>query len=121
MPSFPSRSLLLRTTLFLAIFVLLTACGDESSTSSIPESPSTPQTQLHLSWLPHPDETTTGYLVHYGPTLDTTTVVISDLPVNSSNFDPQNPSVEYSAWDDLRLRTGDNACFRLKAYNPDGE
>ena len=77
--------------------------------------------ELFLAWLPHPDQSVTGYLVYYGPTLDATTMVISDLSINSNKFDLQVPSVTYKAWDDLRLRSNDSICFRLKAYNSDGQ
>ena len=75
---------------------------------------------LHVAWNPNPDQTVTGYLVYYGPALDATTMVASDLSVNSG-FNMQNPSVEYEAWGDLRLRAGDDICFRIKVYNSDGE
>ncbi len=114
--------------IFFGIFIavglgLLAACKGESLSDMSSTRPSVEpgDVRLHVAWNPHPDQTVTGYLVYYGPTLDTTTMVISDLPVSSRNLDPQNPSVEYDAWGDLRLRTGDNVCVRLKAYNPDGQ
>ena len=104
---------------------LLAACKGESlsdmsfSRSSV-ESVEPEDVTLHLAWNSHPGQTVTGYLVYYGPALDATTMVVSDLSVNSG-FNMQNPSVEYKAWGDLRLRAGDGICFRIKAYNSDGE
>ncbi len=109
--------------IFIAVSLgLLAACKEESLSdmSSSPRSVEPGDLTLHVAWNPHPDQTVTGYLVYYGPALDVTTMVVSDLSVNLG-FNMQNPSVEYKAWGDLRLRAGDDICFRLKAYNSDGE
>ncbi len=116
--------------IFFGIFIavslgLLAACTGESlsdmdSSHSSVESVEPGDVTLHLAWNPHHEQTVTGYLVYYGPALNATTMVASDLSVNSG-FNMQNPSVEYKAWADLRLRAGDDICFRIKAYNSDGE
>ncbi len=116
--------------IFVGIFIavslgLLAACTGESlsdmgSSHSSVESVEPGDVTLHLAWNPHPDQTVTGYLVYYGPALDTTTMVVSDLSVNSG-LDVQAPFAQYKAWGDLRLRAGDDICFRIKAYNSDGE
>ncbi len=119
-----------RICIFLGIFIavslgLLAACkgeslSDKSSSRSSVVSVEPGDVTLHVAWNPHPDQTVTGYLVYYGPALDATTMVVSDLSVNSG-FNMQNPSVEYKAWMDFRLRAGDDICFRIKAYNSDVE
>ena len=76
--------------------------------------------QLYLAWNANPDPSTTGYLVLYGPTTDTATTVIADVPIVTAGFDPQAPSVSYRTWEDLGLHPGDTVCFRLRAYNQDG-
>ena len=112
--------------IFIAVSLgLLAACKEESlsdmsSFHSSVETVEPGDVTLHVAWNPHPDQTVTGYLVYYGPALDATTLVVSDLSVNSG-FNMQNPSVEYKAWGDLRLRAGDDICFRIKVYNSDGE
>lgn len=132
MSSPPLGACFIRGILTITLLGLLVACDDESedvlkrddvSLTSLPGNTDGTVTdvELFLAWLPNPDETVTGYLVYYGPTLDSTTMVISDLSVNSDKFDLQAPSVTYKAWDDLRLRSNDSICFRLKAYNSDGE
>ena len=116
-----------RICIFLGIFIavslgLLAACKEESLSdrSAVPRSVEPRDVTLHLAWNPHPDQTVTGYLVYYGPALDATTMVVSDLSVNSG-LNMQAPFAQYKAWADLRLRAGDNICFRIKAYNSDGE
>jgi len=76
-------------------------------------------TVLTLIWDTNPDNVL-GYIVYYGPTADTATTQVSDIPINMAGFDPINPSVEYRSWDDLGLLVGDNICFTLKAYNAEG-
>ena len=116
-----------RICIFFGIFIavslgLLAACKGESLSDKSSSRPSVEPRDmtLHVAWNPNPDQTVTGYLVYYGPALDATTMVASDLSVNSG-FNMQNPSVEYEAWGDLRLRAGDDICFRIKVYNSDGE
>ncbi len=116
-----------RICIFFGIFIavslgLLAACKEESLSdrSSSPRSVEPEDVTLHLAWNPHPDQTVTGYLVYYGPALDATTMVVSDLSVNSG-LNMQAPFAQYKAWADLRLRAGDDICFRIKAYNSDGE
>ena len=76
--------------------------------------------QVYLAWNKHPDPSATGYLVLYGSAPDTATTVLTDLPIVTPGFDPLAPSVTYLAWANLGLRPGDNVCFRIRTYNPDG-
>jgi hypothetical protein len=71
---------------------------------------------LALSWDPNP-ESVQGYTVYYGSTPDTTTYQLSDLSISSGLFDPNAPAIEYNITTDLELRPGDQACFRIKAYD----
>ncbi len=104
------------TGLLAFLLALLVACGGAGSS---PQNNNAPEA-LNLAWLPHPDETVAGYIVYYGPNIDTVTQVASNLSVGSPNFNPQAPAVQYNAEIDLRLQPGDTVCFRLKAYNVDG-
>jgi hypothetical protein len=88
--------------------------GDGGSVSAGSDS------QVYLAWNKHPDPSTTGYLVLYGSAPDTATTVLTDLSIVTPGFDLQAPSVTYLAWANLGLHPGDNVCFRIRAYNPDG-
>ena len=90
---------------------LLVACGAGSSDDSAMGA------TVQLAWLPNPDNIT-GYNVYYGSTPETATTLVSVLPVDSPNFDPQAPTVQYVAFE-LGLGLGDQVCFRVKAH--DGE
>lgn len=92
----------------------LAACGGGGLGNSGPQG-------VFFAWQPHPDPSVTGYMVYYGPSIDTATTVASNQPVDGPGFDPQAPSVTYDPAADLGLHAGDTVCFRLKAYNSDGE
>lgn len=66
---------------------------------------------IALSWQPTPGRID-GYIVHTGPSPETATAVIT---VTSDT------SVEYDASIDLGLATGEQSCFRIKAYNSEGQ
>ena len=66
---------------------------------------------IALSWQPIQGNID-GYIVHTGPTPETASAVITVTP---------NPSVEYDTMSDLGLKPGDQSCFRIKAYNIEGE
>ena len=89
-------------------------------------SPSTPPLtsaplSIYVAWQPHSDPTVTGYVIYYGPSVAAATTVASDQRIDDPNFDPQAPSVSYDLAAQLGLQDGDTVCFRLKAYNADGE
>ena len=76
---------------------------------------------LALTWDPNPSaDTVLGYIVYSGPTVTSTPLQLSDLPVGSGPFDPDAPSIQYNAGSNLGLSVGDPVCFRLKAYNSAG-
>ena len=104
---------ILQCALLILLSWLLVACGDSGEYGDAAD------TTLEVSWPPNP-ESISGHLVYYGPTEDTATTVASDLPVTSSNFNPQAPSVKYNAALDLGLNSGSNVCFRIRAYNNSG-
>lgn len=66
---------------------------------------------LLLSWQPNPDPVG-GYIVYNGPTPATTASVVSVTSDTAAQFD---------AVADLGLNPGDTTCFRLRAYNADGQ
>jgi hypothetical protein len=53
-----------------------------------------------------------GYIVHTGPSPETATTVLTVTP---------DTTVEYDATTDLGLDVGDQSCFRIKAYNVEGQ
>jgi hypothetical protein len=87
---------------------------DDSTTDPAPDDTASTDpepTVIALSWQPTPGEID-GYIVHTGPTPETATAVITVTPTTI---------VEYDAATDLGLDTGDQSCFRIKAYNADGQ
>ncbi|OYV76060.1 MAG: hypothetical protein B7Z66_10205 [Chromatiales bacterium 21-64-14] len=75
---------------------------------------------LTLAWDPSA-QAVQGYRVYYGSTATTATQRVTDLTTGSTGFNASAPSVKFNAWNDLRLRTGDQVCFRVTAYNNTGE
>lgn len=79
-------------------------------------------THLVLSWEANAEhENVEHYSVYKGATANDVNERVSELMVASAEFDATAPAVEYDAWNDLRLNTGDNVCFRIKAINSVGE
>jgi hypothetical protein len=66
---------------------------------------------LNLTWDAMQGEVL-GYHVYYGDTSSTASTFASTTSTNS---------VTYQSADDLKLKTGDQVCFRVKAYNSAGE
>ena len=108
---------LLRT-LLLGSALGLAACGDSDSDDVGIHGAI--DTTAHVAWLPHPDTNVMGYNVYVGPTLETATALVSNLPADSQALNVLTPSVEYNVLLDLGYRPGDYVCFRLRAYNADG-
>jgi hypothetical protein len=78
---------------------------------------------VRLAWDPNaPSDNVLGYRTFLGPSEDPASMVLMDeIRMDRPGFDPTMPTVAYDAWSDLKLRLGDNACFRLKAFNANGE
>jgi len=69
-------------------------------------------TTITFAWDANPaQDSVIGYEVYYGNTSAGATQLLSTVPATSS------PSVQYDAWNKLKLLNGDNICFRLRAYN----
>lgn len=75
---------------------------------------------LQLAWQPNNDGVAVGYRVYYGPTGDAATTQASDIALTAEGFNALAPSVVYNAQRDLGLTTGQDVCFRLRAYNSQG-
>ena len=104
----------LRYAFVIPLFCLLAACGSDGSSRH-----AATDTVLELAWTPNP-ESVSGYIVYYNPTEDTATIVASNLPIESDNFSPASPSIEYNAGYDLGLNKDANVCFKIRAYNGTG-
>lgn len=89
------------------------SAGNDSTgdNTSAPDDAAAQPIILSLSWMPTPGQID-GYIVHTGPSPETATSV---LTVTAGT------TVEYDAADDLGLNVGDQACFRIKAYNAEGQ
>jgi hypothetical protein len=71
---------------------------------------------LTISWQPAANDAA-GYMVYYGSTAETASVLVSDLPADGSSVDPAAPSVTYDSTRDLGLYAGDPVCFRIFPYD----
>jgi hypothetical protein len=80
-------------------------------------------TSIKLAWDPNnPSDNVLGYRLYLGPSEDPTgMMMVDDIMVTQAGFDPAMPAISYDAWADFKLRIGDNACFRMTAYNGAGE
>ncbi len=72
-----------------------------------------------LSWAPS-SGTVQGYRVYYGQQGSTADQLVSDLPLNSGLIQPSAPKVTLDSAADLGLAPGQEACFRIRAYNNAG-
>lgn len=70
---------------------------------------------INLSWSPSANTSDIGYLVYYGTSKSNINGLAYDLSA-STGLDPKNPSISFSAQNDLGLTTGDNICFQISAY-----
>ncbi len=74
---------------------------------------------LTLTWKPNPG-TVDGYIVYFGPSANAVNHETTDIKAFAGSFDPASPLIQYDSWFDLALKPGDQACFKLRAYNADG-
>ncbi|QKT02453.1 discoidin domain-containing protein [Ectothiorhodospiraceae bacterium 2226] len=75
---------------------------------------------VRVRWSANGDDVN-GYRVFAGPSPSNTEQLLSDLPVSSGAIDPDQPAFQYRPWEDLGIRSGENICFRLRAYNDHGQ
>ena len=73
-----------------------------------------------MQWVPDGIEVV-GYRVFYSAEPYISETELSNLDSSTDDFDLQNPSVSYHAWNDLSLYKGDNVCFRILSYTLSGE
>ena len=93
---------------------MLSGCGGGGDSDS--SSPQT-ETSLTLLWDPPPaGEQVLGYLVYFGNTPESVYQLLSTLH-DGSDVDTEAPQVTYRSATQLGLRSGDGACFRVKAFN----
>lgn len=70
---------------------------------------------LDVNWAANPaSENVLGYELYFGNSAGGSTLLVATIPPSAS------PSASFDAWNDLNLRIGDTACFRIKAYNVAG-
>ncbi len=73
---------------------------------------------VSMTWSANTD-TVLGYKVYFGPSGNASTL-LADVPLGTTGFDPNAPSVQYDSATDLGAQPGDTVCFRVKAYNSAG-
>ncbi len=80
-------------------------------------------TSIRLAWDPNaPADNVLGYRLYLGETEDATAMtMVDEITIEQPGFDATQPTIGYDAWADFRLRLGDNACFRMTAFNGAGE
>lgn len=79
---------------------------------------------VKLGWTANaPEQQVVGYRLYLNKDGDAeeSMELFDDVANDSDDFDAENPQVQYDTWEDLRLMDGDTACFRLTAYNNEGE
>lgn len=74
---------------------------------------------LTLTWRPNTGAVD-GYIVYFGPSANAVNNETTDIKAFAGGFDPASPLIQYDSWYDLALKPGDQACFKLRAYNTDG-
>ena len=77
-------------------------------------------TTLTLSWAANASvEVVEGYLIYFVE--GSTETLLSDISINDQGFSSNAPSVDYLIEDDLQRLAGDQACFKIIAYNTLGD
>ena len=110
---------------YIALCLLtLSACGGGSNGNEADQvscGASCPQdTTLTLNWTANADvEVVEGYRIYLVD--GGTETLLSDIGINDPGFSASAPSVDYLIEDDLQLLAGDQACFKIIAYNTLGD
>lgn len=108
----------------ISMFIIssLTGCGggerSPAAEKGTEQAFSSENATLTLSWNVNPDQID-GYYIFYGPTGNTAVTQITNT-ADLTNFDISAPTVSYDAALDLGVQSGQQVCFRIKAYNPNG-
>lgn len=95
------------------------ATGEPSQVYTPAEPGAATDVVLQLSWQPNTDPIA-GYRVYFGTTPESATNQLSDFATANRSLNAQAPSASYNAGRDLGLDPGEQACFRLRAYNSEG-
>ena len=114
---------------YIALCLLtLNACGgggsnsnDDDETDQVACDTLCPQdTTLTLNWTANASiEVVEGYRIYFVE--GSTEILLSNIGVNDQGFSASAPSINYLIEDDLRLLAGDQACFKIIAYNTLGD
>jgi hypothetical protein len=80
---------------------------------------SDPSTSVELTWKANPTPVN-GYRVYYGVSPNSIVIELADFSTNDPSFPAGAPKAEFDPYDDLGLNPGDQACFRLRAYDSTG-
>ncbi len=124
---------ILRTIFFLTMIVITTSCSNDSVsnndsgasdgdaiTTELPCTACAENVTLKLLWDENPTgDNIIGYRLYSGNSSSTTNALFKTLL--ASDIDFSAPSLEVNAGTDLQLKTGDNICFQVVAYNTSGD
>jgi hypothetical protein len=91
---------------------------DKVGADTPPPAPA-PVGYVTLTWKAN-KEPVTGYRVYYGPAASSTVVEIANLKTADPSFSASAPKAEFRIYEDLGIKPGDQACFRLRAYDKTG-
>jgi hypothetical protein len=76
-----------------------------------------PDVSLTLSWQPNTGDDMGGYIVYYGPDMNTVNMEVATITTTTAGFDPLAPSIQFNSWSDLGAQPDDYVCFQVRAYN----
>jgi hypothetical protein len=93
--------------------------SDESGQGGAGSTQYVANTVITLTWKPSPGAVD-GYIVYFGPSANAVSVETTVIRAFAGSFDPDAPLIHYDSWFDLGLEPGDQACFKVRAYNADG-
>ena len=99
---------ILATAATVALITFL-ACADRKGP---PASTAPSETNVYLAWNTHADTSVLGYRVYFGASL---------YPVESMSVVADTPNTETSFDWQRDLGSAPTVCFRLRAYNADGD
>ena len=96
------------------------ACATNDPRTDTDAEPRVPTTSVTLTWRAN-SEPVVGYRVYFGTSSASSTLIeLAQFRTSDSSFPADSPRAEFRSYEDLGLSPGDQACFRLRAYDKSG-